>query len=451
MDIAVIGTGYVGLVTGACMADLGHRVTCMDIDTGRIEDLRRGIMPIYEPGLEELVRQNVQSGRLDFSDNFENAVRGRDILFIAVGTPSGDDGRADLSQLKAVAKNLGIVGENQGRMTNNQGPGAAALPGYVVVKSTVPVGTCRNLQDILKESSEGRQAPHPQVVSCPEFLREGSAVHDFFHPDRIVVGAEKEEDARAVGRLFEKIEAPQVLSDLESAEMIKYASNAFLATKISFINEIAAICERTGADVKEVARGMGLDTRIGEKFLNAGLGYGGSCFPKDTLALIAQAQDKGYDFRILKAVSGVNAGLRGQAVEKLKRMLGGALQGKKVAVLGLSFKPGTDDLREAPSLDIIDMLVSEGAQVKACDPLVQGEKAPALPAGANHAADAYAAAHGADAVILVTEWDVFRELDLPRLRKVMAGDVFLDGRNVYDPKTMRKEGFRYSGMGRYRT
>ena len=492
LKVVIIGTGYVGLVTGTCLADLGHHVTCMDIDKSRIEKLRRGVMPIYEPGLLALMGKNSAAGRLDFSANFSGAVRGSDVLFVAVGTPAGADGRADLSQVEAVGRSLVALRE----------PGApsqeAGLPRYVVMKSTVPVGTCRRLQGILEGSgsaggngsgnvsgSEGAHgsvggsgnvsesekrgegggeaaAPReisremsltasrevPRVVSCPEFLREGSAVHDFFHPDRIVVGAAREEDARDVARLFEQVQAPRVLTDLESAEMIKYASNAFLATKISFINEIAAICERTGADVKEVARGMGLDSRIGEKFLHAGLGYGGSCFPKDTLALIAQAADEGYDFSILKAVAGVNAGLRGRAVEKLQELLGGELQGKTVAVLGLSFKPGTDDLREAPSLEIIQRLTREGAQVRVCDPLVQGERAPDLPAGAVQAEDAYQAAAGADAVILVTEWDEFKSLDLPRLREAMAGDVFLDGRNVYEPGAMRELGFRYRGMGR---
>ena len=559
--VVIIGTGYVGLVTGTCLADLGHRVTCMDIDESRIAGLRRGVMPIYEPGLAALVEKNAAAERLDFSTDFAGAVRGRDVLFVAVGTPAGADGRADLSQVEAIGKSLGALREpgelgrepgELGRETKElaretKEPGElgreTGLPRYVVVKSTVPVGTCRRLQGILEgsgndngpeieggrgrgregksssgdgsESGNGgrngsqvgsengrgesgseraretkggirnvsgseiekrseaaprttpwelaREMPQatsqsvpqtvsrevPRVVSCPEFLREGSAVHDFFHPDRIVVGAEREEDARDVAGLFEPVPAPRVLTDLESAEMIKYASNAFLATKISFINEIAAICERTGADVKEVARGMGLDTRIGEKFLHAGLGYGGSCFPKDTLALIAQAADRGYDFRILQAVTGVNAGLRGRAVEKLRELLGGALQGKTVAVLGLSFKPGTDDLREAPSLEIIQRLSREGAQVRVCDPLVQGERAPAgLPAGTVQAADAYEAAREADAVILVTEWDEFKQLDLPRLREAMTGDVFLDGRNVFDPGTMRALGFRYRGMGR---
>ncbi len=441
----MIGTGYVGLVTGTCLADLGHRVTCMDIDADRIEGLRRGVMPIYEPGLDELVEKNVRAGRLDFCSGFEEAVQGRDALFIAVGTPSGEDGRADLSQVEAVAESLGKMSG-----TNTE------LPRYVVVKSTVPVGTCRRVQDLLDTGGAdatggqngGTERAVPRVISCPEFLREGSAIQDFFHPDRIVVGAEREKDARAVGSLFEKVDAPQVLSDLESAEMIKYASNAFLATKISFINEIAGICERTGADVKEVARGMGLDSRIGEKFLNAGLGYGGSCFPKDTLALIALAEDNGYDFRILKAVAGVNAGLRGRAVEKMKELLGGVLAGKTVAVLGLSFKPGTDDLREAPSLEIIEKLAREGARVHACDPLVKGDKAPVLPDGAAHAEDAYEAARGAHGLMLVTEWDEFKNLDLARLREVMAGDIFLDGRNVYEPETVQSFGFRYSGMGR---
>lgn len=439
MEIVVIGTGYVGLVTGSCLADLGYRVTCMDIDKKRIHDLSKGKMPIYEPGLEELVEKNVREGRLSFSFDFEDAILGKDVLFIAVGTPSEADGRADLSQVEAVADSIGELRASK----------AEKLPDYVVIKSTVPVGTCSRVQDILANNIDNStKCKLPRVISCPEFLREGSAVYDFFQPDRIVVGAAKEHDAQVVGRLFEQIGAPLILTDLKSAEMIKYASNAFLATKISFINEIAKICELTGADVKEVAQGMGLDSRIGKKFLNAGLGYGGSCFPKDTMALISQAEDQGYDFQILKAVAGVNLGLRKRVVEKLKSMLGGTLEDKTVAVLGLSFKPGTDDLREAPSLDIIERLAREGARVRVCDPLVKGEKAPMLPDRTQQVGDAYQAAEGADAVILVTEWDEYKELDLARLKRVMAGYVFLDGRNVYDLDTMQSFGFKYQGMGR---
>ena len=429
MKTAVAGTGYVGLVTGTCLAHLGHEVTCMDVDEERISKLHSGISPIYEVGLEDLIKKCTESGHLHFTTSFEEALQDKEILFIAVGTPMDESGGADLSQLEGVVKSL----ENMDREDKL----------ILVVKSTVPVGTCRRLESRLEESKPGKYS----VVSCPEFLREGNAVQDFLHPERIVIGADDEEDGKRVQDLFKELQAPLVLTDTATAEMIKYASNAFLATKISFINEIARLCEKTGADVKQVARGMGLDSRIGEKFLQAGLGYGGSCFPKDTQALIRLAEGLGYDFRILKSVVEVNSGLRRDAVEKLTGMLGGSLKGKTAGVLGLSFKPGTDDLREAPSLDIIRQILDGGGFVRAYDPMVKE-----LPVSSDSKLEIvespYEAASGSDAVVLVTEWGEFKEMDLARLKKEMAGEIFIDGRNLFDPGEMKSLGFTYSGMGR---
>ncbi len=430
MRAAVVGTGYVGLVTGVCLSHLGHEVVCVDRDEKKIENLKKGILPIYEPGLQEILEKCAEKERLFFSSSLQSA-GGKDFLFIAVGTPSDEIGRADLSQVEAVVEALSRLELVEDLL--------------VVMKSTVPVGTCIWAETFLKEKS--RRPERFRVVSCPEFLREGTAVDDFIHPERIVIGAEQEGDARKVQELFAGIETRFVLTDTRSSELIKYASNAFLATKISFINEIAGICERAGADVKEVARGMGLDSRIGEKFLNAGLGYGGSCFPKDTLALIYQAEDLGYDFRILKAVAGVNEGLRKRAVQKLERLLGGNLQGKKIGLWGLSFKPGTDDIREAPSLTLIQKIKARGGEVTAYDPLVKGLSAAGID-GMRYADDPYGAAEGADAVVLVTEWEEFRKADLARVKKAMSGNVFLDGRNVFDPLEMKGLGFVYEGMGR---
>ena len=501
MKIAVVGTGYVGLVTGTCLAYLGHTVTCMDRDVERIEKLQRGISPIYEAGLDELLQENTGAGRLQFSTSLQEALVEKDFLVLAVGTPADEAGRADLAQVEAVTESLAQLPRQKELL--------------LVMKSTVPVGTCLRQEERLAELTvPGRY----RVISCPEFLREGSAVGDFLHPDRIVIGARDQGDAARVKELFGGIETTFLLTDSPTAEMIKYASNGFLATKISFMNEIARLCEKTGADVTGVARGMGLDTRIGEKFLNAGLGYGGSCFPKDTLALISLAEDLGYDFRILKAVVGINTGQRRMAVEKLAEMLGGSLEGRTVGMLGLSFKPGTDDLREAPSLDIAGQIMEQGGQVQAYDPLVKevppaevrrrgrqglvegtgkpaeravktveetgktaegpaaemvrkptGEVAETLASNGNAAergdhheaaetlgqterltmADSpYEAAAGADAVILVTEWEEFGKLELSKLKAAMAGNVFLDGRNFLSPEQMRSRGFNYSGMGR---
>jgi len=431
MKVAVIGTGYVGLVTGACLAKLGHRVTCMDKNKERIESLRQGIIPIYEKGLENIVKENLAGGTLSFSDSLKEAQEDKEVLFVAVGTPSGANGRADLSQVEAVIEDLAVQ------------PGKNPLT--VVMKSTVPVGTGRKVSALLKKFS-----PSPErygVVSCPEFLREGTAVEDFLHPERIVIGSENQSDALKMKELFRDLKASYVVTDLESAEMIKYASNAFLATKISFINEIANICERVGADVEDVAKGMGLDSRIGPQFLKAGLGYGGSCFPKDTQALIGIAEDQDYNFRILRSVTEVNSVQRWRIVGKLEEMLEGVLQGKAVCILGLSFKPGTDDVRDAPSLDIIGEILKRGGLVRAYDPLVKGEEL--FPGDAvKDFSDAYGAAKGVDAVVLVTEWPEFGELSLADLKGAMAGDILLDGRNYFNPAAAKELGFRYSGMGR---
>ncbi len=431
MKVAVIGTGYVGLVTGACLAKLGHRVTCMDKNKERIESLRQGIIPIYEKGLENIVKENLAGGTLSFSDSLKEAQEDKEVLFVAVGTPSGANGRADLSQVEAVIEDLAVQ------------PGKNPLT--VVMKSTVPVGTGRKVSALLKKFS-----PSPErygVVSCPEFLREGTAVEDFLHPERIVIGSENQSDALKMKELFRDLKASYVVTDLESAEMIKYASNAFLATKISFINEIANICERVGADVEDVAKGMGLDSRIGPQFLKAGLGYGGSCFPKDTQALIGIAEDQDYNFRILRSVTEVNSVQRWRIVGKLEEMLEGVLQGKAVCILGLSFKPGTDDVRDAPSLDIIGEILKRGGLVRAYDPLVKGEEL--FPGDAvKDFSDAYGAAKGVDAVVLVTEWPEFGELSLADLKGAMAGDILLDGRNYFNPAAAKELGFRYRGMGR---
>lgn len=431
MKVAVVGTGYVGLVTGTCLAHLGHEVTCMDKDVERIVKLKQGISPIYEVGLEELIKNTMEQDRLDFTSSLQEALTGKDFLFVAVGTPSDEKGAADLSQLEEVVGNLVEEMKIQQKL-------------ILVMKSTVPVGTCVQIEKRL-ESACG--AGKYSVVSCPEFLREGSAVHDFLYPERIVIGARSGEDGERVKGLFKALDVPFLMTDPSTAEMIKYASNAFLATKISFINEIARLCEAAGADVKEVARGMGLDSRIGEKFLQAGLGFGGSCFPKDTLALIHLAEEMGYDFRILKSVVDVNVQQRQQAVKKLSAMFSSGVKGKTTAVLGLSFKPGTDDLREAPSLDIIKEIQERGGRVKAYDPMVKD-----LPLdeqkGLEIVESPYEAASNADAVLLVTEWEEFKNMDLARLKEEMAGDIFIDGRNLFDAQNMRSLGFRYSGMGR---
>ena len=433
MRIAIIGSGYVGLVSGACFADFGHSVTCVDVSPEKIAALRQGIMPIYEPGLENLVRDNFASGRLDFTTDLATAVSEADVVFIAVGTPSRrGDGHADLSYVFAVARDV-----------------ARSVKGFTVVatKSTVPLGTGDEVERIIREINPQADVA---VVSNPEFLREGSAIGDFKRPDRIVIGFS---DARAqavmtdVYRPLYLNQAPLFFTTRRSAEMIKYAANAFLAVKISFINEIADLCEASGADVQDVARGIGMDARIGGKFLHAGPGYGGSCFPKDTLALMKTAQDFGTPLRLVETTVAVNSQRKRTIARKVIAACGGSLRGKTIGLLGLTFKPNTDDMREAPSLDIIQFLQDQGAIVRAFDP-VGMEAARELVDHVALVGDAYAAAAGSNALVIVTEWDAFRALDFGRLKSIMADPVLVDLRNVYRPEEVERHGFRYSSIGR---
>ncbi|HJW91382.1 MAG TPA: UDP-glucose/GDP-mannose dehydrogenase family protein [Anaerolineales bacterium] len=428
-QICVIGVGYVGLVTAACFADLGNRVIALDINDERIEGLKRGEMPIYEPGLEELVARNVRAGRLSFTTSYTEALVGTEFAFIAVGTPSGVDGEADLRHVAASARS---IAENM------------KAPVIIINKSTVPVGTGDWVAEIV-----ARHQPEPipfSVVSCPEFLREGSAIADFMQPHRTVLGSLDREPAEKVAQLHLPLRAPIVITDLRTAEMIKYASNAFLATKISFINEIANICEELGADVKEVAIGMGYDRRIGSQFLDAGLGYGGSCFPKDVKALSYMAAEKGRHPQLLHAVMEINNDRRPMSVNRLKDMLG-MLDGCMIGLLGLSFKPNTDDMRDAPSIDIAKSLQAQGASVRAYDPVAMTAAAPLLP-GVELFSDPYTLAEGCDALMVITEWNEFKQLDLDRVRKCMRRPVLFDGRNIYDPEKMANLGFHYRGFGR---
>ena len=434
MNICVVGVGYVGLVTGTCFAELGLNVTCVDNDSAKIEMLRRGRVPIYEPGLEEMVRKNSREGRLSFTTDLKQGVSGALVVFIAVGTPQGSDGAADLQYVWEVARSIGET-----------------MEGYkvVVTKSTVPVGTGQKVAEIIRRSQK-----HPidfDVVSNPEFLREGSAIEDFMRPNRVVIGADSEQ-ARAIMRDLYRplylIETPFVITNVETAEMIKYASNAFLATKISFINEMANICELVGADVNVVAKGMGLDGRIGPKFLHAGPGFGGSCFPKDTAAIARLAKDKGYTFRIVEAVMEVNRLQRRRMVDKVVRALGGEVAGKTIACLGLTFKPNTDDMREAPSLAILPRLIEDGAAVRAFDPAGMEAARPLLPSSVVYCDNAYHTCEGAHCLIILTEWNQFRNLDWPRVKEAMASPVVVDMRNVYDPQRVRDQGFTYYSVGR---
>ncbi len=430
--ITVIGVGYVGLVTAACFADLGNRVVALDVNEARIEGLKKGIMPIYEPGLEELVRRNVKAERLSFTTSYAEALQGAEFAFIAVGTPSGVNGEADLQYVAAAAR---AIAENM------------SGPLIIINKSTVPIGTGDWVADIVQRY---QRHPYPfSVVSCPEFLREGTAISDFMNPYRVVVGSLDREAAEKVAQLHLPLRAPIVITDLRTAEMIKYASNAFLATKISFINEIADICEAYGADVKEVAAGMGYDKRIGPYFLDAGLGWGGSCFPKDVKALAYMAQEKGLTPRILQSVMEVNYRRRKDVVRILQEMLGD-LRGKVIGLLGLAFKPNTDDMREAPSIDIAEGLIGAGAEVRAYDPVAMPGARALLPAVKMYP-DPYQMAQGCDALVVVTDWNEFKQLDLERLRQLMRLPVLLDGRNIYQPQLMHQLGFIYRGIGRGNT
>jgi UDPglucose 6-dehydrogenase len=429
----MIGAGYVGLVSGACFAEFGHRVTCVDKDKAKIARLRTGEMPIYEPGLDDLVAKNVAAGRLAFTDTLDS-IGSSDLVFIAVGTPSRrGDGHADLSFVYEAAREI-----------------APRLEGYTVIvdKSTVPVGTARNVRRIIAETNPKAEF---DVASNPEFLREGAAISDFMRPDRIVIGVENERAAETLRQLYRPlnlIETPIVITDPESAELTKYAANAFLATKISFINEISALCESVGADVHAIAKGMGLDGRIGRKFLHAGPGFGGSCFPKDTRALVRIAQEHGAPVRIIETVMEVNEAQKQRMIKKIRSALGGSESGKTLAVLGLTFKPETDDMREAPSLAILPKLIENGAKVRAHDPKGIAEAKTLLPASIHYVDDIYAVFDGADAAVLITEWNAYRSLDLEQVRRRMAGRVFIDLRNVYDPAQMRAAGFEYHSVGR---
>ncbi|MBM3128654.1 MAG: UDP-glucose/GDP-mannose dehydrogenase family protein [Chloroflexi bacterium] len=428
--ICVIGVGYVGLVTGTCFADLGNQVTCLDIAEDKIEKLRRGEMPIYEPGLEELVARNVAAQRLIFTTDYRQAVPDADFIFIAVGTPSGVDGEADLQYVRMAAESI-----------------AETLTHYAIIvnKSTVPVGTGDSVAEILIE--RGKQPGVDfDVVSNPEFLREGSAVYDFMQPDRVVLGATNHEAADKVAQLYLPLRCPIMITDLRTAEMIKYASNAFLATRISFINEMAAICEKLGADIKEVAAGMGMDKRIGRAFLDAGIGFGGSCFPKDVKALTWMAEVNGRHPQLLRAVMDINRDQRRQVIAKLRELLG-ALRGKTIALWGLAFKPNTDDVREAPALDIIHILQNEGAQIRAYDPVAM-PAARRVTQGITFYESAYAAAEGADALVLLTEWNEFKQMDMARVAAALKQKFLVDGRNIYEPDKMQELGMVYRGIGR---
>jgi UDPglucose 6-dehydrogenase len=436
MRVAMIGVGYVGLVSGACFADFGHKVTCVDKDAGRIAALNRGEVPIYEPGIAELVASNAREKRLVFTTELAGAVAGADAVFIAVGTPSRrGDGHADLSYVYAAAREI-----------------AKALSGFTVVitKSTVPVGTGDEVERIIRET---RPDAEVEVVSNPEFLREGAAIRDFKHPDRIVIGTENARAREVMAELYRPLylnAAPLLFTGRRTAELIKYAANAFLATKITFINEIADLAEKVGADVQEVARGMGLDNRIGGKFLHAGPGFGGSCFPKDTLALLKIGQDHDAPLRIVEAVMAVNDARKRAMARKVLAALGGDLRGKTIAVLGLTFKPNTDDMREAPSIPLIAALQDMGAKVRVYDP-VGMEQAKTQLTSVTYCDDAYSCAEGASALVLVTEWEQFRALDFSRLKKVMARTVMVDLRNIYSAEEVTRHGFAYESVGRPNT
>lgn len=429
MNVGIIGAGYVGLVTGSCLARMGNKVVCADIDANKINKLSQGTIPIYEPGLDEIVKTGLTETTLRFSDNIELSVEESDLIFICVGTPSDENGAADLKYVKEVAKGI-----------------ADAIHRYKVIinKSTVPVGTTRLVQKIIEENM-----PHFHefdVVSNPEFLREGSAVEDFMNPDRIVVGSDSQKAIGLMTELYAQLKVPFVITDPASAEMIKYASNSFLATKVSFINAISNICDNIGADVKKVALGMGYDKRVGFEFLEAGPGFGGSCFPKDCRALIKIAEDNKYDFRLLKGVMEINEAQQELMVSKLKNLLGG-LKGKTIAVLGLSFKPNTDDVRESPALGIVKNLIREGASVKAYDP-VSNENAKEILSEIKYGKNAYETVKDSDGIILLTEWDEFKWLDFEKIKQTLKNPVILDTRNCLDPQLLRRLGYVYQGVGR---
>lgn len=429
MNISIIGSGYVGLVSGACFAELGNSVICADNDKIKIAQLKKGKVPIYEPGLEELISSNLKNKRLKFTSSIKEAVQASEIIFIAVGTPSLENGEADLTGVENVAHSI-----------------AQNMDGYrlIVEKSTVPVETCAWIKKTI--TTYNKKKYKFDVVSNPEFLREGSAINDFTHPDRIVVGAESQKAKQLMSSLYQPLNRPILITNIKSAELIKHASNAFLATKISFINALSQICDRVGADVKEVAQGMGLDNRIGRYFLHAGIGYGGSCFPKDLDAFITIAQKLGYDFEILKAVRNTNQEQKRFVLQKIKDALW-IIKDKNIAVLGLAFKANTDDLRNSPSIDLINLLLQEGAKIKVYDPKAM-DKAKKILKDVIFCNDPYQAARNADCLIVATEWNEFKELDFKKLKKVLKRALLIDGRNIYDPKLLGELGFTYIGIGR---
>ena len=433
MRIAMIGTGYVGLVSGVCFSDFGHEVTCVDKDAGKVARLQDGEVPIFEPGLDDLMARNVAAGRLSFTTDLAEGLAGAEAVFIAVGTPTRrGDGHADLTYVYAAAEEIAAV---------------LTEPVVVVVKSTVPVGTNR---EVARRIAAIRPDLAVEVASNPEFLREGAAIEDFMRPDRVVVGVQSERAEAVMAEIYRRLnirETPMVVTDWETAEMIKYAANAFLATKITFINEIADLCEKTGANVQSVAKGIGLDNRIGGKFLHAGPGYGGSCFPKDTSALARIGQDFSAPMRIVETVISVNDARKRAMVDKIRDAMDDKIAGKRIAVFGVTFKPNTDDMRDAPALTIVPALIGAGAEVRVCDPEGQKEGADLLP-GVDWIDDAYDCAADADALVVITEWNQFRGLDLARLNQAMRGAILVDLRNVYDPTEAATAGFSYTGIGR---
>ncbi|MBI2559361.1 UDP-glucose/GDP-mannose dehydrogenase family protein [Candidatus Woesearchaeota archaeon] len=429
MKIAVVGAGYVGLVTGACFAEIGNDVVCVDIDKDKIRKLNSNIIPIFEPGLEEMVIKNKQAGRLSFANDLKRAIKESEIIFICVGTPPKENGEADLSYVDNVARTIADVMDSYK---------------VIVEKSTVPVETGNEVAKTIR--AYNKHKVDFDVVSNPEFLREGSAVKDFMNPDRIVVGCESEKAKNIMKKLYAPLKAPIIFTDIKSSEIIKHASNSFLATKISFINAIANICELAGADVEKVAEGIGSDKRIGKAFLNAGIGYGGFCFPKDADAFVRIAEKLGYDFKLLKSVQEINNDQKKRFVKKIEKALW-VVKGKTIGVLGLAFKPNTDDMRFAPSLDIITELQKDGAKIKAYDPKAM-EKAKDFLKGITYCNNPYDVAKDADALVIVTEWNEFKELDLKRINGLMRHSLIVDGRNIYNPEMLKKEGFTYISMGR---
>ncbi len=430
MNICMVGAGYVGLVTGACFAELGNKVICVDNDLSKIRKLKGGVMPIYEPGLAELVKRNVKKGRLSFALHVKDGVVKSDVIFIAVGTPPKDNGEADLSFVEGVCKEI-----------------AGSMQSYKVVveKSTVPVNTGEWVEHTIKTFS--KRGVKFDVASNPEFLREGSAIEDFMNPDRIVLGVKSRKAAEILSEIYRPLKAEIVVTDIKSAELIKHAANSFLAMKVSFINAIANVCDKLSADVVEVAKGIGLDKRIGDKFLNAGLGFGGFCFPKDLAAFIRIAEKAGYDFALLKEVQKINDGQKLALIKKVENAIWN-LSGKTVGVLGLAFKPNTDDLRYAPALDVIEVLREQGVRVKVYDPVAMNKAKVILKSGVKFCKDVYDTARGCDCLVIATEWSEFKELDLKKVKKLMRQPVIVDGRNIYDPDEVKALGFTYEGMGR---